>query len=170
MNPCQQIRIEKITLNIGAGTNIDKLEKGLKLLEMITAAKPVKTLSTKRIAGWGIRPGLPIGCKVTIRGPKAMTILKQLLGGIDNKLKPKQFDDEGNLSFGMKEYIDVPGLEYSPEIGSMGFQVCATLERPGFRVKKRNVNKKKLGKKHKITRKDAIEFMKSNFKAIIEEE
>jgi len=170
MNPLTQIKVEKITLNVGAGTNADKLEKGLKLFEMITGSKPVKTISNKRIAAWGLRPGLPIGCKVTIRGPKAMKLLKQLLGGIDYKLDAKQFDNEGNLSFGIKEYIDIPQVEYSPAIGSLGFQVCATLERPGFRIKKRNIHKSKIGKKHHISRDEAIAFMKANFNAIVGEE
>jgi len=169
MNPSREIRIEKITLNIGAGKSTEKLDKGVKLFEIITGIKPVKTISKKRIAGWGIREGLPIGCRVTIRGEKAAQLLKQLLGGLDNKLKPKQFDDEGNMSFGIKEYIDIPGIEYDPEIGVAGFQVCVTLERPGFRVKKRRLLKKKIGGKHKITKEDAIEFMKSKFNVKMEE-
>jgi large subunit ribosomal protein L5 len=169
MNPSREIRIEKITLNIGAGKSTEKLEKGVKLFEIITGIKPVKTISKKRIAGWGIREGLPIGCRVTIRGENAAHLLKQLLGGLDNKLKAKQFDDEGNMSFGIKEYIDIPGIEYDPEIGVAGFQVCVTLERPGFRVKKRRLLKKKIGGKHKITKEDAIEFMKSRFNVKMEE-
>lgn len=169
MNPSREIRIEKITLNIGAGKSTEKLDKGVKLFEVITGIKPVKTISKKRIAGWGIREGLPIGCRITIRGEKAAQLLKQLLGGLDNKLKAKQFDDEGNMSFGIKEYTDVPSIEYDPEIGVAGFQVCVTLERPGFRVKKRRLLKKKIGNRHKITKKDAIEFMKSRFQVNMEE-
>lgn len=170
MNPSTEIRIEKVTLNIGAGKSTDKLEKGLKLLEMLSGSKPVKTITTKRIAGWGLRPGLPIGCKVTLRGVKAHELLKQLLGALDNKLRDRQFDNEGNIAFGIKEYIDIPGVEYSPEIGVIGFQVCATLERPGFRIKKRRLLNKKVGKKHKITKEDAIGFMKKNFNIQLEED
>jgi large subunit ribosomal protein L5 len=170
MNKTREIKIEKVTLNIGAGKSLDKLEKGLKLLEMLTGAKPVKTFTTKRIAGWGIRPGLPIGCKVTIRGDQAAKLLNQLLGAVDNKLEEKQFDDEGNLAFGVKEYIDIPGVEYSPEIGVIGFQVCVTLSRQGFRIKRRRLQKKKVGNKHRIRRQDSIDFMKERFKVIFEEE
>jgi len=170
MTGYRQIKIAKVTLNIGAGKSTDKLDKGLKLLEMLTNAKPVKTKSKKRIAGWGIRPGLPIGCKVTIRGQKANDLLKQLLGAIDNKLKERQFDNEGNISFGIREYIDIPGVDYSPEIGVLGLQVCASLERPGFRIKRRRLLKKKIGKKHKVDKQAAIDFMKSEFNVIFEED
>lgn len=170
MTGLKDIKVAKVTLNIGAGKSTDRLEKGVLLLEMLTQSKPVKTLSKKRIAAWGIRQGLPIGCKVTVRGEKAAQLLKQLLGALDNKLDMRQFDNEGNLSFGIKEYIDIPGIEYKPEIGVLGFQVCASLERPGFRVKRRRLQKKKLGKKHRISQQDAIEFMKLSFNVIFEED
>jgi large subunit ribosomal protein L5 len=170
MNKSREIRVEKITLNIGAGKSTDKLEKGLKLLEMITGTKPVKTFTQKRIAAWSLRPGLPIGCKKTIRGEKANELLKQLLGALDMKLDARQFDNEGNVSFGIPEYIDIPKIEYSPEIGVLGLQVCATLTRHGFRIKRRRLHKAKIGKKHRISQQEAIEFMKKNFKVVLEEE
>ena len=170
MNNSRDIRIEKLTLNIGAGKSQDKLDKGLKLLEMLTGAKPVKTITNKRIAGWGLRPGLPIGCKVTIRGVKTTELLNKLLGAVDHKLDAKQFDDQGNIAFGVKEYIDIPDVEYEPEIGVLGFQVCVTLSRNGFRIKRRRLQKKKIGPKHKITQQDSIDFMKTKFKIIFEED
>jgi len=169
MNKSRDIKVAKLTLNIGAGKSTDKLEKGLKLLSMLTDNNPVKTKAKKRIAGWGIRPGLPIGCKVTVRGPKAAELLKQLLGALDNKLKEKQFDNEGNIAFGIREYIDIPGVEYDPEIGVLGLQVCATLERQGFRIKKRRLKTRKLGLKHRISKEEAMEYMKSNFAVEFEE-
>ena len=169
MSKSTEIKVEKITLNIGAGKSTDKLEKGLKLLEMITGAKPVKTFTNKRIAGWGLRPGLPIGCKVTIRGKRAYELLKQLLGAVDNKLYEKQFDNEGNIAFGIREYIDIPGVEYQPEIGVIGLQACITLARPGFRIKRRRLQKRKIGSNHRIRKEDAIEYMKKNFNTALEE-
>jgi large subunit ribosomal protein L5 len=170
MNKFRDIKVEKLTLNIGAGKSTDKLEKGLKLLELITGLQPVKTFTNKRIAGWGLRPGLPIGCKITIRGAKAQELLKQLLGAVDNKLQEKQFDNEGNIAFGIREYIDIPGVEYQPEIGVMGLQVCITLTRPGFRIKRRRLRQGKIGRDHRISKEDAITFMKQNFNALFEED
>lgn len=170
MNPMKQIRIEKVTLNIGAGKDQTKLEKGLMLLKMITETEPVKTFTKKRIPEWGLRPGLPIGCKVTLRKNKALAIIPRLLEAKDIKLKKSQFDGKGNIAFGIPEYIDIQGAKYDPKIGMMGLQACITLERPGFRIKKRRIGKKKIPIKHSITQEEAIEFMKSKFNVQIMEE
>ncbi len=170
MNSMKQIRIEKVTLNIGAGKDQAKLEKGLMLLKMITETEPVKTFTKKRIPEWGLRPGLPIGCKVTLRKNKALAIIPRLLEAKDIKLKKSQFDGKGNIAFGIPEYIDIQGAKYDPKIGMMGLQACITLERPGFRIKKRRIGKKKIPIKHSITQEEAIEFMKSKFNAQIMEE
>ena len=163
------IRIEKLTLNIGAGKSQDKLEKGLKLLATLSKSTPVKTFTQKRIAQWGLRPGLPIGCKVTLRGEAAQTLLVSLLGARDNKLSAKQFDEEGNVSFGIHEYIDIPGSKYDPAIGVMGLQVCITLQRPGFSVRKRRVRPAKMPKDHRIKKEEAVDFMKQQFHVQIAE-
>lgn len=162
-NPNKTIKIEKLTLNIGAGKEQDKLEKGMKLLKMVTGISPVKTFATKRIPNWGLRPGLPIGCKITLRGIKAEELLKRLLQAKDNVLKESQFDNNGNLSFGIHEYIDIPGVKYDPQIKVMGLEACITLQRNGFRVKKRRIKAKKINKNHLIKREEAIEFMQKNF-------
>lgn len=162
MNKMKEIRIEKVTLNIGAGKSPERLDKGIKLLQKITGLQPVKTFTSKRIPNWGLRPGLPIGCKLTLRKNMAAELLKKLLAAKDNKLATKQFDNEGNLAFGIHEYIDIPGINYDPDVGIMGLEVCVTLERPGFRVKRRKIAKRKM-KSHKIKREDAIDFMSRNF-------
>ncbi len=169
MNMMKNIRIEKLTLNIGAGSDQDKLKKGIKLLKNLTGIEPVKTITTKRIPTWGVRPGLPIGCKLTIRGKKAEEILKRLLVAKDNKLKEDCYGENGTVSFGIKEYIDVPNLEYDASIGIIGFQASVTLSRPGFRVKKRKNRKSKIGKKHLITKEEAIDYFKKEFNVSMEE-
>lgn len=170
MNPMREIRIEKITLNIGAGKDVDKLEKGMKLLKYITGRQPVKTFTKKRIPAWGIRPGLPIGCKVTVRKGAAKELLKRLLDAKDNRLSEFQFDEHGNIAFGIPEYIDIPEIKYDPDIGIIGLEVCVTLERPGFRIKRRRICKKKIPSRHAISREEGIEFMKKEFNIKIGEE
>lgn len=157
------IRIEKVTLNIGAGKEQARLEKGVKLLKNITGIEPVKTVTNKRIPTWGLRPGLPIGCKITLRGKTAIDLLKKLLEAKENLLIPRQFDESGNLSFGIKEYIDIPGIKYDHEVGMMGLEVCVTLERPGFRIKRRKIMPKKISVKHCISKEEAMEFIKKEF-------
>lgn len=167
MNQMQNLRIEKITLNIGAGKDQAKLDKGIILIKAITGIEPVKTITKKRIPGWGLRPGLPIGCKLTLRKNKAIDILKRLLEAKENKLKESCFDNQGNISFGIHEYIDIPGIVYDPKIGIMGLQVCVSLERPGFRIKRRRLEPKRICKKHQIKKEDAVNFIQQNFGVVV---
>jgi large subunit ribosomal protein L5 len=163
MNKMREIRIEKVTLNIGAGKEQSKLDKGILLLKTITGIEPTKTYTNKRIPEWGLRPGLPIGCKLTLRKKKAIEILKRLFEAKDNKLKINQFDNNGNVSFGIHEYIDIPGVKYDPKIGIMGLEVCVTLERAGYRIKRRRIARRKINRKHIITKEKAMNFIKKEF-------
>lgn len=168
LNPMKCIYIEKVTLNVGAGKNEDLLNKGLKLLQKLSPNKPVKTLTKKRIPGWGLRPGLAIGCKVTIR-KNCRELLKRLVVAKGNVLKSSNFDNRGNFSFGIPEYIDIQGLSYDPELKIIGMEVAVTLERPGFRVKKRRVQpSKQVGKNHLITKQEAIDFAKAELGVEVE--
>lgn len=152
------IKIAKVTLNIGAGKNEEHLKKGLKLLEKLAPSAPVKTITSKRIPGWGLRPGLAIGCKVTVR-KNAEALLKRLLAAKKMILSSKNFDTQGNFSFGIPEYIDIAGLEYDPDLKILGLEVAVTLERPGFRIKRRKVKMTPVGKEHRLTKEDAIKFV-----------
>jgi len=169
-NLLRNIRIEKVTLNIGAGKNTALLDKGVKLLKTITGIQPVKTVTQKRIPAWGLRPGLPIGCKVTLRKNAAREVLSRLLQAKNYVLNEKQFDENGNVAFGIHEYIDIPSVKYDPDIGIIGFEVCVTLERPGFRIKRRKIQTKKIPERHRIKKNDAIEFMRDQFKIKMGEE
>ncbi len=161
--------MEKITLNIGTGTAGPNLEKAKALLQLLTNAKPAETKTKKRIPGWGLRPGLAIGCKVTVRRKKAEELLKKLLLAIDNKIPISRFDRFGNLAFGIREYLDIPSIEYKPEIGIIGLEVAATFCRDGYRIKNRKIKHAKIPPRHSITKEEAIEFMKKNYGVSIEE-
>ena len=157
-NPMRAIKVAKVTLNIGAGKNEDLLKKGLILFGRLVPQTPVKTLTHKRIPGWGLRPGLTIGCKVTVR-KQAQQLLQRLLTAKGNQLSPKNFDKQGNFSFGIPEYIDIPGLSYDPDLKIFGLEAAVTLERPGFRVKRRKLHPSYLGKKQSISKDDSINFV-----------
>ena len=163
MNAMKQISVEKVTLNIGAGKDQARLEKGIKLINSIAGHNPVRTFAKKRIQEWGLRPGLPIGCKLTLRKKEALELLKRLFEAKDNTLQVSNLDNEGNISFGINEYIDIPGVKYDPDIGIMGLQVCITLKRSGFRVKSRALKRHAIPRKHRVKREDAIDFMKNMF-------
>ncbi len=82
-------------------------------------------------------------------------------------LSGSNFDDYGNFAFGIKEYIDIPGMEYDPKLGIIGMDVCVALERPGYAVKRRKLSGK-IGKAHKITREEAMSFAREKFGVAIE--
>lgn len=170
MNPMKQIRIEKVTLNAGVGKPGPEMEKAVKLLQMISGKKPVETKTKKRIPTWGIRPGLSIGAKVTIRGKQAEELLQRLLQSIDLKMKPWKVDREGNFAFGIKEYIDIPGVKYNMEIGITGLEVAVTMIRPGFRIKKRRIMQRRVPKRHRITKEETMSFLKEKFGVKFEED
>ena len=163
MNSMKGIGIEKVTLNIGSGKDQTRLEKSIRLINNIAGRMPIKTFTKKRIQEWGLRPGLPIGCKLTLRKNFALDMLKRLLESKENTLKPNNFDNEGNVSFGINEYIDIPGVKYDPDVGIMGLQVCITLKRNGFRVKRRTLKRTEIPVRHRIKKDDAIDFMKNAF-------
>lgn len=160
MNPMEQIKIEKLTLNMGCAGDTKKIEKAQKFLEKIAGQKTYVTLS-KRRSTFGPTKGKPIGVKVTLRKKKAYDLLKDVLEAVDKKIKLKQIGN-GIFSFGIKESIDIPTVKYDPEIGIVGLDVCVTLERPGFRVKRRSIKRSKIGKKHLINKEQTIEWLKNN--------
>jgi len=161
MNPMRKIRIEKLTINIGCGESGEKLERAKKLLKNLTNKK-IAITHTHRRTTFGVAKGRPIGCKVTLRKKDAEGFLKKFLDAVDNKLSESVFDYQGNFSFGIKEHIDIPGVRYDPDIGIFGMDVCVTLERPGFRVKKKRLSHK-ICKKHLITPEEAKEWVAKNY-------
>ena len=158
-NVMREIKIEKVVLSVG-GTG-DELEKGVQLLELLTGRKPAKMKSKKRIPTWSVRPGLEVGAVVTIR-KDIENVLKKMLGAVENVLKKKQIS-ENNFSFGIKEYLEIPGVEYVREIGMMGLDVTVVFKRAGRRVKLRKIKKGRIPKRQIITKEEIIKFMEEKF-------
>ncbi|MBI5871705.1 50S ribosomal protein L5 [archaeon] len=159
-NKMQEIRIEKVVLSIG-GT-ADKLEKGVKLLNRISEEKTSKIKSAKRIPSFGVRPGLEVGCMVTLRGGKAIELLKRLLSSINNTLRKKQIS-ENSFTFGIKEYIEIPGMQYQRDIGIIGLDVTVSFYRAGKRVKIKKIKRGKVPKRQNVSKEEIIKFMEANF-------
>ncbi|MFH0928771.1 MAG: 50S ribosomal protein L5 [Candidatus Aenigmatarchaeota archaeon] len=165
MNAMRNIRIEKVTINIGCGESGEKLDKAIMLLGQLTSKKIISTKTHGRTT-FGSAKGRPIGCKVTLRGNGAKEFLVKAFEAVENKLSKKVFDATGNFSFGIKEHIDIPGMEYDPEIGIWGMDVCVTLERPGYSVKRKRLSRK-VGKKHLIKPEESLEWVTKNYKVEI---
>ncbi len=167
MNPMEEVKIAKATINIGVGEGGEKLVRAEKLLTSITNQKPVRTYSKVTNPEFGIRRGQPIACKVTLRNSKAADAVKLVLDGIGNRLKSSQFDSQGNVSFGIEEHIEIPGMRYDPDIGIFGMNVSVTFEKPGYRIKKRKIQRKKIPAKHQVTSQETMEFMQEKFQVNI---
>jgi len=159
-NPMREVLIDKVVINIGVGESGERHKKALQLLEQLTGQSPTTTYAKKTIKNFGIRKGEAIGVKVTLRGEQAMKFLKDALTVKEFKLSKKQIN-AGEFSFGIAEHIDLPGVNYDPDMGIFGMDVCVVLKRRGYRVARRKIAKSKVGKNHRITKEETIEFLKS---------
>ena len=162
-NLMKKISLSKVVLNMGVGKSGEPIEIGKKALEQITGKKPNARNAKKSQRDWGVRKGEPIGVAVTIRGNNATELFKKLLVAKDNQIMERAIDNEGNLSFGIKEHIDIPEIKYDPRIGILGLEVSISLSRPGFNIKLRSRRKTKVGKNHRITKNETIKFLTEEF-------
>jgi len=161
MADIREPRIEKVTINIGVGEGGERLRKAEQVLGEITKQKPIFTISKTINKDWGIRKEMPIGCKVTLRGEKAMDFLKRALWTRNNRIADWSFDKEGNVSFGIPDHTEFEGMKYDPNIGIFGMDVCITMERAGYRIKKRRIKQRKVPHRHRLTPEDTMEFLKN---------
>lgn len=160
-NPMRAIKVEKVLLSSGATG--DDLQKARKLLELVSGGKAQILASSKRIPEFSVRPGLEVGTRITLRGEKAVEILRRLLGAMDNELSKKQISDN-HFSFGIKEYIEIPGIEYQRDIGIRGFNATVVFTRKGARVKLKKIKRGVPSKKQIITKDEIIKYMNETFK------
>lgn len=128
-------RIQKITLNMGVGEAVgDKKVMNFAVEDMtkISGQKPVVTLAKKSIAGFKIRDGWPIGCKVTLRKEKMYEFLDRFINITLPRvrdfrgLNPKSFDGTGNYSLGIHEQIVFPEIDFDKIDGIRGMDICIT--------------------------------------------
>ena len=166
-NPMQEIEIEKMVLHCG-GTE-DKLEKSIKLLEMITGSNKIYVIkSTRRIPTFGISPGKKSGAKITIRNQsKIKELLERFFVSMDNELPKKQITTN-QVCFGIPEYIEVPGLEYNRDIGITGFEVMLVFKRKGKSVKMRKIKRGKYPKRQGVSKDEIVNYMENKFSLEIE--
>jgi large subunit ribosomal protein L5 len=165
-NVMRKIKLEKVVLNCG-GTE-DKLERSAKLLNILTGKTIKKVASSKRIPSFGVRPGLVTGCLVTLRGDEKEALLKRLFGAINNKISPKKIANN-HFSFGIKEYLEIPDMEYQRDIGIVGFDVTAVFTRAGKRINLKKIKQGKTPKKQEITKEEIIDYLQNKLGVNVEE-
>jgi len=168
-NPMRTIKLAKVTVHINVGKSGEELEKARKVLDEITGQKSCTKQAKRTVKDFGIREGEPIACLTTLRRDRASSFLKRSLEAVGNALKGSSFDENGNFAFGIKEHIEIPGTKYVPELGIFGMDVIGSLERPGYRIKRRRIRPASIGKSHRITREEAIKFVSEKFGVQIRE-
>lgn len=134
-NPMQVPKITKITINMGVGEAVaDKkiMEKAREDMRMIAGQKPVTTIARKSVAGFKIRDGMPIGCKVTLRRERMYEFLDRLVNIAIPRIRdfrglsPKSFDRQGNYSMGVQEQIIFPEINYDEIDALRGMDITIT--------------------------------------------
>jgi len=155
--------IAKVTINIGVGEAGEKLKKAESVLEGVTKQKPIQTLSKTTNKDWGLRKFMPIGCKVTLRKKAAEAFLKNALKIRENKISEYSFDNQGNFSFGVPDHTLFEGQKYDPNIGIFGMDICVTVENPGYRIKYRRIDRRKIPQRHQLTREATMKFITEVF-------
>ena len=132
-NPMQVPKLDKIVVNMGVGEakeNVKVLESAVRDMEIITGQKAVITKSKKSIANFKIREGMPIGCKVTLRGEKMYEFADRLINLALPRVRdfrgvnPNGFDGRGNYSMGLKEQLIFPEIEYDKVDKVRGMDIC----------------------------------------------
>lgn len=132
-NRMQVPKLDKIVINMGIGEakeNAKILEAAMSDMELITGQKPIKTISKKSIANFKIREGMPIGCKVTLRGEKMYEFLDRLVNLALPRVRdfrgvnPNSFDGRGNYALGIKEQLIFPEVEFDKIDKVRGMDIC----------------------------------------------
>lgn len=150
-NPLRTITIEKVVVNIGVGEAGERLIKAAQVLEMLTGRQTIQTLSKTTNKDLGIRKGMPIGVKLTLRRELAEEFFKKAMWVRENRIANYSFDHEGNLSFGIADYTDFPNMRYDPEIGIFGLSISVAFSRKAKRVQLRRHARRRIPKRHRTT-------------------
>ena len=162
-NAMRKIRISKVVINIGTGSDEQMHGSAKRRIEAITNKKPANSLSRKRNPSFKIVKGQKIGAFVTIRGNEAKKLLSRLFDAVNNKIKYSSITNN-SLSFGIAEYIDINGIKYDPKIGMLGMDVNVSFKRNGLRVALRKIRNSSIPERHRIIPKEEIlEYINKEF-------
>ena len=160
----RSIHVEKLILNCSVGEPGDRLTKASRVLNQLTEQDPVETTATRTIRSFGIRRGEKNATHVTVRGERALDLIERGLKVRDYEINESNFSTSGTFGFGVAEHIDL-GLKYDPSTGIYGLDFFVVLGRPGYRVSRKKHAPGRVGIGHRVTRADAIQWIKDTFNA-----
>merc|ERR1739841_349298 len=165
-NVMRKVYCDKLVTNIAVGESGDRLTKAVRVLQQLSDQTPVENFARYTVRTFGIRRNEKIACHVTVRGDKAIDLIERGLKITDYEISAKHFSDSGNFGFGVNEHIDL-GLKYDPGTGIYGMDFFIVLKRPGFRVAKKKRKHGRLAPGHRVTKEDAMEWVRQTFNAEI---
>ncbi len=134
-NPMQVPRLEKVVINVGLGeaiSNAKLLDSAVKEISLISGQRPIVTRAKKSIAGFKLRQGMPVGCKVTLRGKRMYDFMDRFLNIALPRIRdfrgvsPKSFDGRGNYTLGLKEQLLFPEIKYDDVTDTHGMDITIT--------------------------------------------
>merc|ERR1712046_446555 len=165
-NAMRKVLCDKLIINIAVGESGDRLTKAVRVLQQLSDQTPVENYARYTVRTFGIRRNEKIACHVTVRGEKAIDLIERGLKITDYEISSKHFSASGTFGFGVNEHIDL-GLKYDPATGIYGMDFYIVLRRAGFGVPKKKAKRGRLGVSHRVTKEDAMEWVRQTFNAEI---
>merc|ERR1711865_839306 len=165
-NVMRELKVDKLIINIAVGEAGDRLTKAVRVLQQLSDQQPVENKARYTVRTFGIRRNEKIATHVTIRGEKAMYLIERGLKITDYEISAKHFSDTGNFGFGVNEHIDL-GLKYDPQTGIYGMDFFIVLKRAAYNVQKKKAKRGRIGVSHRVTKEDAMEWVRQTFNADI---
>ena len=160
--PMRRPFVSKVVIDMCTGGG-EPLGRATTILESLTGQTPLQSRARQTVRDFGIRKAEAIAVRVTLRHDKAIEFLKKAFKAKEDVLLLKNWDDDGNFAFGIAEHINIPGVEYDPQLGIQGMNITICIERPGYRVKRRRQKRTKVPHRHRLIPEESMVFIKNTF-------